>query len=380
MKRGTKTLLLSLLILISLLSLTIFSSIRVNAAIPKARIGHSMIYDSVNDIIIMYGGKTAAGEFLFDTWTYNCTSNKWISLSTENTPFGSYNTKMVYDSESEKIVSFGGMRSKTVASNQTWTFDYSEKEWTRVFPPTAPSARSEHNMVYDSISDRVILFGGALGSVFHNDTWSFNCNSNVWSNMKPKTYPLATRDFNFAFDSQNNTAVMFGGISSTVWGNVQTQVYSSDTWWYRIDSNIWENATPSEGPWGRASSAWVYDSRNEVCIMFGGSTPLDDSVGDDTLWYRVSSNTWTEANSESIFDRVSHEMVYSPIANRVILFGGASPGNTSQHYNDVWAYNYESNSWSKLETVASSFSLSVFIISLELIAVILLLKRKYKKK
>ncbi|MFW9852827.1 MAG: kelch repeat-containing protein, partial [Candidatus Thorarchaeota archaeon] len=265
--------------------------------------------------------------------------------------------------------------------NQTWIFDYSEKEWTRVFPATSPTARFGHNMVYDSNSDRVILYGGALGSIFYNDTWTYNCNSNVWSNMKPKTYPLATRDFNFAFDSQSDKAVMFGGISSTMWGNIQTQTYTSGTFWYNLDSNLWENVTTSDAPWGGASSsAWVYDSRNDVCIMFGGSTPFDDSIGDDTWWYRVSSNAWTEANSESIFDRISHTMVYSPIANRVILFGGADPGNTSHHYNDVWAYHYESNEWTQVETTTIAYSPSLLIISLEFIAVFLILKRRFSKK
>ncbi|MHA1466298.1 MAG: hypothetical protein ACTSQ2_14500 [Candidatus Heimdallarchaeaceae archaeon] len=52
----------SILIVASLLFLTISSSIQVNAAYPKQRISHNMIYDSVNDRIIMYGGLTGTGE------------------------------------------------------------------------------------------------------------------------------------------------------------------------------------------------------------------------------------------------------------------------------------------------------------------------------
>src|SRR5437660_1798272 len=36
-------------------------------------------------------------------------------------------------------------------------------------------------MVYDSQSDRVVLFGGSLGATFLADTWEYDFNANSWT-------------------------------------------------------------------------------------------------------------------------------------------------------------------------------------------------------
>ena len=141
----------SLLIVASLLFLTISSSIQVNAAYPKQRISHKMIYDSVNDRIIMYGGLTAIGEAgrAFDTWAYDHNTNEWTKLITDNSPYTN-DAKIAYDSESEKIISFGGSHADHVVSNQTWVYDYTENAWTQVTPFNVPKIRESTKMVYDS--------------------------------------------------------------------------------------------------------------------------------------------------------------------------------------------------------------------------------------
>ncbi len=129
----------SLLIVASLLFLTISSSIQVSAANPKQRISHNMIYDSVNDRIIMYGGLTATGESyrVFDTWSYYYDTNEWTQLITDNNPYAS-NAKIAYDSESEKIISFGGSHADHVESNQTWIYDFNDNTWTQSIPSNVP--------------------------------------------------------------------------------------------------------------------------------------------------------------------------------------------------------------------------------------------------
>ena len=90
MKNKQKTRVISaVLIIASLLFLTLSSSIQIKAAYPKQRLYHKMIYDSVNDRIIMYGGSTAPGyeNFIFDTWAYDYNNNNWTKLITENSPY-----------------------------------------------------------------------------------------------------------------------------------------------------------------------------------------------------------------------------------------------------------------------------------------------------
>jgi hypothetical protein len=38
-------------------------------------------------------------------------------------------------------------------------------------------------MAYDSESDRVILFGGCLGQTVWNETWAYDYNDNKWEKI-----------------------------------------------------------------------------------------------------------------------------------------------------------------------------------------------------
>ena len=62
-------------------------------------------------------------------------------------------------------------------------FDTQNNQWTEIFPGTQPIPRVSHTMAYDSVNQRIILFGG-LGNNYteiYNDTWAFNCTNNKWS-------------------------------------------------------------------------------------------------------------------------------------------------------------------------------------------------------
>jgi len=65
-------------------------------------------------------------------------------------------------------------------------------EWTNMNPATKPLGRWEHAMAYDSESDRVIMFagmkpgvGGSCRCIMLADTWAYNFNTNTWTNMNP---------------------------------------------------------------------------------------------------------------------------------------------------------------------------------------------------
>ncbi|MHA1515300.1 MAG: Kelch repeat-containing protein [Candidatus Heimdallarchaeaceae archaeon] len=134
-KRQIKTrIIFTLLIITSLLFLILSSSIQINAAIPLQRYGHAIIYDSSDDRIILFGGATDNNidYITFDTWSYDYNTNEWKELITEQTPYGAYGAKMAYDSESDKIILFGGTigSAQYVLLDETWVFDYAFNNWT----------------------------------------------------------------------------------------------------------------------------------------------------------------------------------------------------------------------------------------------------------
>jgi len=118
---------------------------------------------------------------------------------------------MAFDSQSDRIVIFGGNTGEHV--DETWAYDFEANTWTNTNPTTKPSARSEHAMAYDSQSDRIVLFGGWTGGSGdrNGETWAYDFEANTWTNMNPTTAPAARYELAVADDCQSDRIVLLEG-------------------------------------------------------------------------------------------------------------------------------------------------------------------------
>jgi len=69
--------------MITLILIAMFSSISIKADIPLPRAYHQMVYDSESDRIIVYGGLTKPGDdksWIFETWSYDYNQDNWIKM------------------------------------------------------------------------------------------------------------------------------------------------------------------------------------------------------------------------------------------------------------------------------------------------------------
>ena len=70
---------------------------------------------------------------------------KWNQCASKNSPSGRYRHRMVFDPITNKIILFGGYRDAQYLAD-TWTYDYVTNNWTEVTPTNSPSAkRASHN-------------------------------------------------------------------------------------------------------------------------------------------------------------------------------------------------------------------------------------------
>jgi len=204
---------------------------------------------------------------------------------TDPTPPARYGHAMAYDSQSGRLVLFGGGSSSAgvlLLLNDTWAYDFNTSTWTDMSPAIAPPARYGHAMAYDSESDRVILFGGwSYGNAVFNDTWAYDFNTNTWNEVSPKSSPLARSLHVMAYDSESDRVILFGGYSSCCLG-----ITLGDTWAYDFNTNTWTAMNPAVAPGPRESSAMAYDSRSDRVILFGGYG------GSNETWaYDFNTNT-----------------------------------------------------------------------------------------
>jgi N-acetylneuraminic acid mutarotase len=179
---------------------------------PSARGYVSMAYDSESDKIILFGGCSEPIEGSEpipnrETWAYDIASNTWTEMKPAKSPYDKAVLDLVYDSESDRVILFGG----NWGERDTWAYDYNTNSWTEM--AAGPGEHLGYRMAYDIESDRCILFGGMgfVGLSHFNDTWAYDFNSDTWTEMQPSTNPSARNFHAMAYDAQADRVILFGG-------------------------------------------------------------------------------------------------------------------------------------------------------------------------
>jgi N-acetylneuraminic acid mutarotase len=208
-----------------------------------------------------------------------------------------------------------------------------------------PSPRGTLQMVHDPVRDRLYLVGGISPVPCQDLSCANSLIDDLWRfNPRSRTWrqvsdQLPPREGDAAaLDSRSRRIIM-----------IQPYFGPMETWAYDLDQGTWENRHPLVEPPGRWGSMMVYDSRADRVLLFGGAS-LSDNTGLNDLWsYDYESNTWTERHpAVSPPPHQWHALVYVPTSNRTVLFGGTNPSDGSL-LNDTWAYDYHRNRWTNLQ-------------------------------
>lgn len=297
-------------------------------------------YDSKTGEIVLFGG-VENGYIFTNIWVYNYSTDKWSSESPYPHPSAGVRAAMVYDSKADRFVVFGGL-SPHGTSNETWIYDLNTNAWTQMRPALSPSARYSQTMAYDTSADRVILFGGHVGpyqddgsedSLGANETWAYDLNSNIWTNMNPSSKPTGRSGHAMAYDAQAHRTVVEGGRVSCNTNIVPNpSCMSGETWAYDFAANAW--AQRATGP-AQVDYAMAYDLQSNRVVLFCPDPNTDWMF--DTWSYDYASDTWTNrAPSSSPRGGVLSPVVYDAVAARTALF----------YSSWVWTYDFSSNNWS----------------------------------
>jgi len=314
------------------------------SAAPSPRASSQIAYDAALQAVILFGGETAPGAAASDTWEF--VNNVWINLTSSLpvSPSGRYGGAMVYDSVDSVLLLFGGTTGATTL-NDTWTFDGST--WTEILPITAPSPRAFAQMSYDPIDGYVVLFGGGAAPVasvappIDSDTWEFR--AGVWVNITSQLSiaPPPTTGGTFTWDPQDGVLVLSGGSSIAATGAPGTCYPDGLTW--SFVAGAW-TAQEKTAPTGRVFGMAAYDGTDHVVLVFGGSESRSGrcTVADDS-WSYVGGG-WSNLSGAIPFPPASRDragLAFDAAEGVDVLFGGASAGVL---LNDTWLYPAELNS------------------------------------
>ena len=246
----------------------------------------------------------------------------WQQLNPLNSPSARDLMPLVYDPINKKTVLFGGYNGD--GGNyyaDTWVFDYETMNWTEMSPTNSPpdgDPNHAHKMVFDPITEQIIMHG--------TGTWGYSYTNNTWTNLSPTNVPGKDYYQAMVYDDKNNVVLM-------------TQ--ASNTYAYHSINNTWVN-TNTTNPCSDGTgdgSFYSFDQKHSKFIYY---------LNQKTCAYDYPSNTWTQLNPNSspLQNRgYGSSMIYDPILEQSILFGGWSP------YSDTtWSFDYDTTSWTQIFT------------------------------
>ncbi|HEX9829951.1 MAG TPA: kelch repeat-containing protein [Bacteroidota bacterium] len=175
---------------------------------------------------------------------------------------------------------------------------------------------------------------------------SSSAHTQSWSLLITSNKPPARAHHSTVYDHVANRIVIFGG--SVTGGNV------SDIWSLNLDSLVWQQLIPASElkPSARFTHNAIFDTaRNQMVIWAGQGAP---GVFYNDVWaFNFSTQTWEElwpqGNTESApVPRYGTTAQFDPVARQLINVSGIDASGT--RHPDTWTFHIDSLQWSDQST------------------------------
>ncbi|HOW51119.1 MAG TPA: kelch repeat-containing protein [bacterium] len=329
---------------------------------PAARARHALAYDSARSKVVLFGGDSSDGHRQ-DIWEWDGATGTWANRTPAPIP-SSWPTAraphtLAYDIARNKIVLFGGYDN--TFKQDTWEWDGATGTWANrapsPVPPLWPSVRAYHALAYDNARSKVVLFGG---TDYDNklDTWEWNGSLGTWTNRTPSpipsNWPAARNGHDLAYDSVRNKVSLFGGWDDTY--------YRQDSWEWDSTSGTWVDRTPAiSKPTSRSDHALTYDSVRGRVVLFGGES--SGANKQDTWEYDGGGQQRPAQLMKTVFpatgvtpETVTLQSITSSFNVGGTGYTGTNCGAVNGAKMMVWNTAYRSGAWMEVASNSASSS------------------------
>jgi hypothetical protein len=313
---------------------------------PDGRYLQAAAFDETRKVVVMFGGgnispSTGMLSTNQETWEWSLATGKWTNRTgTGPTPNARSGAAMVFDSVRGKCVLFGGRAASGSDFEDTWEWDPTTGAWTNVSAAGSyPTARSQHGMVYEKTTGKILLFGGGRSdpdsydgtgvSVSLGDTWEYDPATYAWQKLAPAVSPSVRHDFGLVWDSSRDKAVLFAGLQTDI--PSAPGVPKQDTWEWDPATATWtERTTAGNKPSQRYGHAMAFDGSRSKAVVFGG-WDIGTGYTSNDLWdWDPATGAWTQRLTGSEAGLPSPRMYASLLADGVggrleLLAGAAVP-------------------------------------------------------
>jgi hypothetical protein len=316
---------------------------------PQAGEDCAMIYDPRQHRLVLFGGKNDDDQNLNEVWALELAKNIWQKIDVEGvSPPASEDHAVIYDPISHRMILHGGENGLTW--NHTWVFDLQTQRWRNMTDSTAP-AREDHTAIFDSRGKRMVIFGGRRKTeeddeINKYDLWALDLDPGSpgfekWQNLSfDEKHPSGRSDHVAVFDSLKNRMLIFGG-----WDKKEKE-YLDDTWAFYfapLDSGDsmgrWKKIkTKKSHPPERRHAVSVFDAGRNWLILCGGFG--DEGYLNDVWAFDLNLDEWINI-TPGPQPRIDHQAIYDPQRHCLILYGGDA--RLQGKFHDLWELQIRSD-------------------------------------
>ena len=308
-------------------------------------------YDSLRDRMLIFGGIDGDLHFLNNTWAFSFEQDTWTAISYSGTPPSARKWPgVIYDPRGDRMLVFDGYAGGYLypgATGQMEALQFGgagDPEWAVVSAGESPSARVGVSLAYDSLRDRLLLYGGQDGEALRTDAWAMDlAPAPTWTRLVRADVPPLYRFGHTAIvQPQQDRMILFGGSNgypnrfNDVWEMSPLDTYQWTRWT--------PDGTPPDARWYHSA---VYDPIGDRMWVFGG---YDGAAYFGDVWQLSLSDApaWTPISPLGVGPgaRASHAAVYDPDNHRMLVLGGF---DGASHHNDVWALSFDGDpAWTQI--------------------------------
>ncbi|KAG0674862.1 hypothetical protein C6P41_002347 [Kluyveromyces marxianus] len=265
--------------------------------------------------LMMFGGESTSAEtgtthFHNDMFIYSLDTDAWKRVTSQNSPMPRSSAACAAHPSGVALIHGGEFSSPKQNTfyhySDSWLFECSTREWTKIEQKNGPSARSGHRMTV--WKNFIILHGGfrdlGTSTTYLNDLWVFDITNYKWKQIEfPPTHPVPDARSGHSLIPTAEGAVLWGGYTKVKAGKgLQKGKILSDCWHLKMKSDLgairWERRKkqgPQPSP--RVGCSMVYHKGRGV--LFGGVYDFEETEEslrsvfyNDLYTYQVESNRW----------------------------------------------------------------------------------------
>ncbi len=309
------------------------------------RSNHSIVWDSQDDLLFVFGGIDDQGNLLNDLWSYSPATQTWKQLNTStpttgvcrssNMPAPRMNAAMVWDSVDQQILLYGGLGASNHYLGDLWSYSPTTGTWAALACSGNPPGVRSTNAAWTG--SQLLLLGGANSYGLLSDFWSYTPANGGGTWQKLTDSPMGQREFQtMVWDSTGNQLYVFGGLSVAGLQQNDFYVYSASSGWTQITPKSTSNPPPRQQGMG----AW--DSKDNLVLLMGGWED-GQTIPYWGFWaFDPKQDAWgllTPLNSTGahvIPGRTAAVMAWDATDQRAYIYAGAGNGKTGSTLNDLW--------------------------------------------